>query len=68
MAISVRRRLGWVIAAGLVGTAGAGVIEPGPAGLLMGTAGLAGLSALGIAVNSYLRHSGDPEAQPWYGR
>ncbi|GGO28398.1 hypothetical protein HNQ08_001616 [Deinococcus humi] len=66
--ISLQRRVGWVVAAGLIGTVGAGVVDPVPTGLMMGAAALSGLSALGIAMNSYLRHSSDVEAQPWYTR
>lgn len=68
MGISLRRRVGWVIAAGAAGLACAGVVDPVPAAFVVGAAGLSGLGALGIAVDSYLRHSKDAEAQPWYER
>ncbi len=66
--ISLQRRFGWVLVAALIGTAGAAVVDPVPVGLIVGAGALSGLSALGIAVNSYLRHSSDAEAQPWYTR
>jgi hypothetical protein len=65
MGISLQRRVGWVLVAGLAGTVGAGVVDPVPAGFVVGAATLSALSVLGIAMNSYLRHSSDAEAQAW---
>lgn len=64
MTISLRHRAAWVVMGGVAGLI-LGVL------LALGVAEMSALAVLGaaavalaIALNSYLRHSSDPEAQP----
>lgn len=64
--ISLRRRAIWVLAAGLAGPTLATAVGIGGLGLILLSLAGALLTAAGIAVNSFIRHSGDPEIQPEY--
>lgn len=62
--ISLKRRASWVVAAAALAVAVALLL-----GLTTGWTALltflsAGVTALGIGLNSWARHSSDPEAQP----
>ncbi|GGL71767.1 hypothetical protein GCM10010840_07370 [Deinococcus aerolatus] len=62
----MRRRAIWVLAAGLAGLTLATAVGMGGLGLIGLSLAGALLTAMGIAVNSCIRHSGDPEIQPEY--
>ena len=64
MTISLRHRASWVVMGGLAGLALAALLNLGVLWLIALTVLGAGLSALAVAVNSYLRHANDIEAQP----
>ncbi len=64
MAISLRHRAAWVAVGGVAGLIFAALLGLSVADLIALTVLGAAAVALAVAVNSYLRHSADPEAQP----
>ncbi|OLV17936.1 hypothetical protein [Deinococcus marmoris] len=64
MTISLRHRAAWVVLGGAVGLVLAALLGLSVAELIVLTVLGAVAVALAVAVNSYLRHSADPEAQP----
>lgn len=64
MAISVRRRVVWMVPGGVAGLASAGMLGLDVVGLIVLTIVGAAVVAVGVAVNSWQRHAVDLDAQP----
>lgn len=64
MTISLRHRATWVVMGGVAGLSLGALLALGVAEVIVLTVLGAVAVALAVAVNSYLRHSADPEAQP----